>query len=183
MGYKSMQWIAELISQLFCWVPRFQIIRPDENGVRITCGRKYKLLSPGLYLFWPLIQEIDILNIMPQVIDLRAQSVYTKSGINLCFGGGIMYRVDDAVKACLKVQDFDKSLYTLALGIVADYINQHDCNECSISTIREAVLKGIRENAAGWGLKVMRLYVTDFGTVKNIRILGNETVITDIGDE
>lgn len=97
-----------------------------------------------------------------------------------------MYRVDDPVKAILKVQDFDKSLYTLALGIVSDYINQHDSNDCTVKGIREAILKGVREDAGGWGLKIMRMYVTDFGTTRNLRVLTNTPigiVVEDMGDE
>jgi len=112
--------------------------------------------------------------------------VFTKDGRDLCFGGGIMYRVADPVKAILKVQDYDKSLYTLALGIVANYINHNDYDNCAVSGIREAILEGVRKDAEGWGLKIMRMYVTDFGTTRNLRVLTNipiTTVIDDVGDE
>ena len=181
-----MNWLIELTDRLFWFVPRIRLIRPDESGVRITCGHKYQLTPPGWYFVWPVLQEMEIINVMPQVIDIRSQSVLTKDGRDLCFGGGIMYRVSDPVKAILEVQDFDKSLYTLALGIVADYINQNDYNDCTVSGTREAILKGVREAAAGFGLKIMRMYVTDFGTTRNIRVLTNmpiTTVIDNMGDE
>ena len=97
-----------------------------------------------------------------------------------------MYRVSDSVKAILKVQDYDKSLYTVALGIVADYINQHDYNDCTVKGIKEAILEGVRKDAEGWGLKIMRMYVTDFGTTRNLRVLMNNTpsmpIIGDLDD-
>jgi len=178
-----MQWLIQLIDKLFCWIPRIWLVSPDENGVRITLGSRYSPTPPGWYVYFPLLQECIKITVTPQVVDLRAQSVFTADHQDLCFGGGIMYRVDDSVKAILKVQDYDKSLYTLALGIVADYINKHDFKDCNVSGIQEAILKGVRDAAAGWGLKIMRMYTTDFGTTRNIRILVDKTnnIVTPIG--
>lgn len=178
-----MQWLVQLIDKLFCWIPRIWLVNPDENGVRITLGKRFRSTPPGWYIWFPLLQECIKITVTPQVIDLRAQSVFTADYRDLCFGGGIMYRVDDSVKAILKVQDYDKSLYTLALGIVADYINKHEFKDCNVSGIQEAILKGVRDAATGWGLKIMRMYVTDFGTTKNLRVLTNIPIIPVEGEE
>jgi len=178
-----MEWLQQIVNRLTCWIPRIWLVNPDESGLRITLGKKFKLTPSGWYVFWPLIQEMVKITTTPQVVDLRAQSVFTKDHKDLCCGGGIMYRIDDPMKAILMVQDFDKSLYTLALGIVADYINQRNFNDCNTAEIREAVLKGVRGDAAGWGLKIMRMYVTDFGVTRNIRILGNMPVVRNVSHE
>lgn len=181
-----MEWLNQLITKIFCWIPRIWIVNPDESGIRITLGSRYCSTPPGWYVYWPLIQGVEKITVTPQVIDLRAQSVFTGDGRDLCFGGGIMYRVDDSVKAILEVQDYDKSLYTLALGIVTEYINQHEFKDCAISGIKKAILKGIREDAAGWGLKIMRMYITDFGTTRNLRVLTNQPIgmaVDELGDE
>lgn len=178
-----MNWLNELITKIFCWIPRIWLVNPDEGGVRITLGNRYCSTPPGWYAFWPLIQDCTSITVTPQVVDLRAQSVFTRDHVDLCFGGGIMYRVNDSVKAILKVQDYDKSLYTVALGIVADYINQHDYNDCTVKGIKEAILEGIRKDAEGWGLKIIRMYVTDFGTTRNLRVLTNVSIGTIIEGE
>lgn len=171
-----MEWFTQLLDRIFCWIPRIWLINPDEGGIQITLGSRYRSTPPGWYVYWPLIQGVEKITVTPQIIDLRAQSVFTGDHVDLCFGGGIMYRVDDSAKAILNVQDYDKSLYTLALGIVTEYINEHNYNDCTVSGIKKAILKGIREDAAGWGLKIMRMYVTDFGTTRNLRVLTNESV-------
>ncbi len=178
-----MEWILQLIDKLFCFIPRIWLVNPDEGGVRITLGSRYHPTPPGWYLYLPLIQDCFNITVTPQVVDLRAQSVFTKDRHDLCIGGGIMYRVDDAVKAMLKVQDYDKSLYTLALGIIANHMNEHDLADCTIAGIREAVLKGVRDDAAGWGLKIMRVYITDFGTTRNLRVLTDRPVGTVLDED
>jgi len=72
----------------------------------------------------------------------------------------IMYRIKDASNALLKVQDYDRSLQTLSLGIVSQHINQHD-SPLDVETIVLTVQKGIKEHARGWGLEIMRVYMTD----------------------
>jgi hypothetical protein len=46
-----------------------------------------------------------------------------------------------------------------------------DINE--FDALRDCILTGIREEAAGMGLKIMKVYITDIGTNKNIRMMGS----------
>jgi len=124
---------------------------------------------------------MTIIPITPQVVDLRAQSVLTKDGVDMCFGGAIMYRIREAQNAILKVQDYDRSLQTLALGIISRYVgNVESLKELEILSIETAVLDGIKKDARGWGLEIMRVYITDLGRAKNIRLLTDQP-ITGVG--
>lgn len=180
-----MNWLTQLLDRLLCFIPRIWLIPPDEGGIRVTLGNRVKPTSPGWYIYWPLIQEMIKITVTPQVVDLRAQSVMTRDGKDMCFGGAIMYRIRDARNAILKVQDYDKSLQVLALGIISRHISQVDPTLLIVKTIEEIILKGIKEHARGWGIEIMRVYVTDFGTAKNIRILSDQSmnIIAGVDDE
>jgi len=124
------------------------------------------------------------ITVTPQVIDLRAQSVLTKDSRDMCFGGAIMYRIREAQNAILKVQDYDKSLQTLALGIISRYIGKIKLDEqLDILQIETAILDGIKKDARGWGLEIMRVYLTDLGMTKNIRILTDRPISIIAGVE
>ena len=141
----------------------------------MTLGNRVGATPPGWYIYWPLIQEMTKISVTPQVVDLRAQSVLTGDNVDMCCGGGIMYRISNSVNAILKVQDYDKSLQTLALGIISRYIGEvKSFKELKIPQIEAAVLDGIKKDARGWGLEIMRVYVTDLGTTKNIRMLTDQ---------
>jgi regulator of protease activity HflC (stomatin/prohibitin superfamily) len=175
-----MEWLSELLRSLRDWFPRKCFISPDEGGVRITLGKVVRLLEPGWYLYWPPLQECRVIKIAPQIVDLRAQSSLTRDRVNLAISGGVKYRVSDCRKALLNVLDYDKTIQTLALGIIAEYINLRDFSELGdLIKIREAILAGIKEEARGMGLYIMRIYITDIGTAKNIRILGSSNYIYD----
>ena len=178
-----MNWFQQLLNRFLCWIPRLWYIEPDEGGVRITFGKYHKTLGPGWYIHWPLIHIFRTIEITPQVKDIRIQSVRTKDGQDMCVGSAVMYRISDAGKAVLKVQDYDSSLQALVLGIISEYINGKTLEECNdITAIRGTVLKGIKDDTQGWGLKIMRVYVTDLGITSNMRILMDSSIIT-IGSE
>ncbi len=180
-----MEWLADLLKNLRDWLPRKYFINPDEGGVRITLGNHVKTLYPGWYYFWPVIQECKGINVAPQVVDLRPQSSLTKDLQDLAISGGIKYRVSDARKALLEAQDYDKSIQTVALGSICEFISKLSFEDVTdLSEIRDIILAGVREEAAGMGLKIMKVYITDIGRTKNIRIMGEgRTIIEEKEDE
>lgn len=169
-----MHWLIELINQLFCWVPRIWLVEPDEAGIRTTLGKYVRSTPPGWYIHWPIIQMCTKVTVTPQVVDLRGQSVLTQTARDIIIGGAIQYRISDAQKAILCVQDFDISLRALALGIIGDYASKKTITECNDRTaLAKEILEGVREAASGWGLKIIKVYITDLGTTQNIRIIGS----------
>lgn len=173
-----MDFLNRIYETLRKFIPRIELIQPDEAGVRITLGTRIKVLPPGWYFLWPVIQEIFWATITTQVKDLRPQSVYTKSSQNLTVSGIIKYKVTDIQKAMLEVQDFDSSLQALSLGVLNTILSTtEDVEDLPPDEIADQVLQKIREEASGWGLKIQKVYISDFGQVRNIRLL------TDRGGE
>ena len=182
-----MTWLTQLLDRVLSIFPRLMIIAPDETGVRYTPGIVKGIhvtsLVPGWWAYWPLIQDIETIRCKTQVVDLRPQSITTKDDQELIISGAIKYRVISAQKALLEVYDYDKNIQTLALGVIAKFANQKDYNECkSIKDLEAELLRGVREAAAGFGLKIMQVYITDLCKAKSFRILG-ETQIVPIQEE
>ena len=102
-GIIQMEWLENILETLRNIFPRTFTIFPDEAGVRITFGTRVKSLGPGWYVFWPPIQHVEKLSVMPQAVDLRPQSVHTSDGVDMVISGAILYRISDAKKAILNV--------------------------------------------------------------------------------
>jgi len=169
-------WLKDIIDRLLSIFPRIWICSPAEAGVLITLGKYVSTKEAGWYVFWPLIQRIIWVEVKTQVVDLRIQSVRAKCGNSVAVSGAIQYRVVDVKRAILDVQDVDKSLSTLALGIILEFVKRRSLEECmSIEELKGEILKGIREAAAGWGLKIEKVYITDLDKARNIRLLTNKT--------
>lgn len=173
-----MQWLDKLLEKLLNFIPRLKLIDPDENGLRITFGHRQSVCGPGWYIVWLIVQRFYTLTVTPQVVDVRPQSLLTKDGRNMVVGVGIRYRVKNVEQAILAVNDYERSIQVLTLGLLAEYIGCRDYNDCrDITVLNEYVMKRVREEARGWGLEIQRVYVTDFGVATNIRLLNDRGVI------
>lgn len=173
-----MSWILQLIELLFCWVPRLYFVNPDESGVRITLGSRVGLTPPGWYVCWPLIHQFIKVNVATQGLTLAAQSVTTADEVDLAVCGAFLYRITDAKKAIFETDDFDQSLEAVAGGVLEQFVSAHTYEELKDrEAIKVEIRKGLREAASGWGIKLIRVYLPDFGRVKNIRVLGSKSIV------
>ena len=180
-----MEWLADLLKNLRDFLPRKYFLSPDEGGIRLTLGNRVKTLMPGWYYYWPVLQKCIGIKVTPQLVDLRPQSALTNDLKDIVISGGIMYRVSDCRKALLEVHDYDENIQTVALGIICEFISCHSFQDLiDLSDLRDTILSGVRVEAAGMGLKIMKVYITDIGRTKNIRIMGEgRTIIEEKEDE
>ena len=153
------------------------MVEPDELGVRFTPklrgGLNIRQLSPGLWMWWPLIQRTIRVKVKTQVEDLRSQSLWTLDRHEVIISGAIRYRVRDAIKALCEVYDYDSNIQAIGLGIIQQYAMEHTLDDLDTRQIEAQALKGIREASKGWGLTIERVYITDIGRTRNIRLLTN----------
>ena len=169
-----MDWLRVLIDRLTCFLPRVWICPPQEEGVYLTFGKYAKPVKAGWYLWIPLIHKIYAMNVKTQVVDLRIQSVRSACGTSLAISGAIQYRITNIQRATLDVQNVDISLTTMALGIISDFVQSKRLEDMKdTSNLKREILEGIRESAQGWGLKIEKIYITDFDKARNIRLLTN----------
>lgn len=172
-----MDWLQALIERLTCFIPRPTIMTVYEAGLRFTYGKYIKTVTNGWFWYVPLFQRIQWMDIQTQVIDLRSQSIRTSDGQSVIASGAIQYSVKDVKKAILNVQNVDTALEKLALGIILEFINSKTLADChDIEALKREILRGIKEAAQGWGLKIERVYITDLDKTLNLRLLTNGTI-------
>ena len=172
-----MDWLQALIERLTCFIPRPTIMTVYEAGLRFTFGKYIKDITNGWFWWIPLFQRIQWMDIQTQVIDLRSQSVRTSDGQSVIVSGAIQYSVKDVRKAILNVQNVDTALEKLALGIILEFVKSKTVDEChDIEALKKEILRGIKEAAQGWGLKIERVFITDLDKTINIRLLTNGTI-------
>jgi len=179
----NIEWLTRLLDRLLSIFPRIVVVKPDELGVRCTpkiqSGVRVSELKPGWYIWVPLIQRVERIKCKTQIVDLRNQSVWTSDRQEMTISGAIRYRVRSALKTLWEVYDYDQNIQTAALGIIQQYIREHELQDLNTQQIEQEVLKGVREASAGWGLYIEKVYITDIGRTWNIRLLMNESILGD----
>lgn len=173
-----MDFLNKIFDKLLSLLPVVFNVAPYEAGVRITCGKHYKAKGAGLYIIWPLCQRFVWMEIQSQITDLRNQSLRTLDGYEIVISGAVQYYISDIEKAIINIQDVDKAVETLSLGIIVDFISKKNLKECQdIEALKVEILKGLRDAARGWGLKIEKIYITDLGKSRNLRLLTNKGTI------
>jgi len=173
-----LNYFVELFEYILNFFPRIHVIYPNERGVRIRFGKYVKVLEPGWRIYWPLITDIQKLEVVVQIIDLPVQSLLTKDGKLLAISGAIEYIIVDVEKALLNVQDFDKSLPTLGMGLISEYVDDCTLSQCrDWDKLKKPILRMLRTRAKDWGIQVTRLYKTDLVPHKVYRMMSKASII------
>jgi regulator of protease activity HflC (stomatin/prohibitin superfamily) len=174
-----MQWLERLFDKILALFPMAVMVEPTERAARITWGKRYKIIGPGLYLIWPLIQRTIRMDVVTQVVDLPPQTAKTQDGHDIVVSGSIRYHIADVEKALFAVVDVDKALSTLALGVILEYVQTKTLLDCGdIEGVKRELRKGVAEAASGWGLKIENVMLTDLGCVHNLRLFGDNLRLT-----
>jgi len=118
-----MEWLKVIFDRLLSIFPRILILTSYEAAIRVTFGKYCKSKQTGWYIYWPLIQRVIWLEIQTQVVDLRTQSIRTKDNKDIIISGAIQYSIKDIKKAIENVQDIDKAIETISLGIVFNFVH------------------------------------------------------------
>ena len=142
-------------------------------------------MEPGNW-YWivPLFMEHLIVPVKPDVKDIRIQSSWTSDGRDVAIGVSIKYYVSNPMKAILEVTDYDESIQNIALGVVSDYVEKHTEEELrqSRSVLKEEILKALRDESSGWGLRIQSVKITDVGRTQNFRILMDDRIGFKVGE-
>lgn len=179
-----MNWLIQLFEYLTCWIPRLYFVNPDEGGVRITLGNRVKDTPSGWYIYWPLIHTFIKVNVATQGVRFSIQSTITKDDVDIAIRGALLYKIGNARKAIFETDDFDQTLAAVAGGVIEEHVANHTYEELKDrQVLRDKVKKGLRDEASGWGIRLLKVYIPDVGRVKNIRVLSdgvdNSQIIPD----
>jgi len=132
-------------------------------------------MKPGEW-YWiiPWFSEYATIKTKTQPKDIRAQSVWTKDGIDVTVGTAVIYSIRNPLKALLNVLDSDDSIQTIVLSVVNNFIQKYTLDELKsekIKALENEILQVVKEESQGWGLNIQSVTITDIGKAINYRLL------------
>lgn len=153
--------------------PRLWTVKAWEGGIIMRCGKLKRVVGPGLYFLWPIVDIERSTIVQTQTVDVRVQSAITKDQKNITISCAITYKVQNVEKALLKVYDYEVAIAIEALGVLLHYFSKRTFDACfEVDEIVGELQKGLAEQAArSWGLKLERIQLTDLADAKVIRLI------------
>jgi regulator of protease activity HflC (stomatin/prohibitin superfamily) len=133
-----------------------RILREYERAVIFTLGRFTGVKGPGLILIVPYIQQMVRVDLRVAVLDVPSQDVISRDNVSVKVNAVIYYRVVEADKAVIQVQNYHQATSELAQTTLRSVLGKHELDE--LLSERDKMNNDIQEildqQTGAWGIKV-----------------------------
>src|SRR3990167_7105609 len=134
-----------------------------QRGVKFMLGKYITTAEPGWRLIIPIIQSLIKIDMRTKAVDVPLQEAITKDNISAKINAVIYYKVVDAAKAVLEVENFWFAVSQLAQTTMRNVIGQMELDDLLAN--REVAADKIRtivDSATDqWGIKVESVELKD----------------------
>jgi len=136
----TMAALVVIIIIAFLGLSGIRIAQEYQRGVVFRLGRYKGLRGPGMYWIMPLgIERSVTIDIRTRTVSAEQQETITRDSVTIKVNGVLWYRIVDAAKSVISVDDAPAAVYQLAL----------------------TGLRNIIGSATRWGLEVERFEMKD----------------------
>lgn len=139
-----------------------KILKEYERAVIFTLGRVgKKAAGPGLILLIPAVQVMRKIDMRTLVHDVPPQDVISRDNVSVKVNAVIYYRVVDAVRAVVQVENYMAATSQLAQTTLRSVLGKHDLDE--MLQERDKLNKDIQSildtQTEAWGIKVSNVEI------------------------
>ena len=166
-----------LFTVLFLIIISIKQITQYERGLRFTFGRYSGLMNPGWRLVWPIIQFYKKVDLRVKAVDVPNQEAITKDNISVSVNAVIYYKIREADKSILEVENFFYAISQLAQTTMRNAVGQVDLDE--LLSARDRVSENIRaiidKASDPWGIEVINVELKDITLPEEMkRVIGKQ---------
>lgn len=138
-----------------------RILKEYERGVLFTLGRYTKVVGPGIVLVIPIVQQVSTVQLRTVVVDVPSQDVISRDNVSVKVNAVIYYRIVDADKAILNVENYSAATSQLAQTTLRSVLGKHELDEMLAE--RDKLNHDIQEildaQTDAWGIKVSNVEI------------------------
>lgn len=133
-----------------------RILREYERGVIFRLGRLIPTKGPGLIILIPIVDRIVRVSLRVVAMEVPSQDVITRDNVSIKVSAVIYFRVIEAAKAVVEVENYLFATSQLAQTTLRSMLGQSELDE--LLSEREKINKRLQEtidtHTAPWGIKV-----------------------------
>ena len=152
-------------------------INQYQRGVKFTIGKYSGIMEPGWRLVIPVFQSYQKVDMRIKAVDVPDQEAITKDNISVKVNAVIYYKVKDANKAIIEVENFFYAVSQLAQTTMRNVVGEVNLDELlsNRDTIAEKI-RGIVDQATdAWGIEVQSVELKDVNLPEEMkRVIGKQ---------
>lgn len=134
-----------------------------ERGVKFTLGKFTSIMEPGWRLVFPIIQTSQKVDVRVKAVDVPDQNAITRDNVVVKVNAVIYYKVSDARKAIIEVENFRYAISQYAQTTMRNIVGEVTLDELlsSRDKIAERIKEIVDKETDAWGLKVQNVELKD----------------------
>jgi regulator of protease activity HflC (stomatin/prohibitin superfamily) len=145
-----------IIIALFILANAIRILREYERGIIFRLGRLMGTKGPGLILLIPIVDRMVKVSLRVVTMDVPSQDVITRDNVTVKVNAVIYFRVIDASKAIVEVEDFLYATSMISQTTLRSVLGQVELDDLlsNREKINQQLQKIIDDQTEPWGIKV-----------------------------
>jgi len=138
-------------------------INEYERGIKFSFGKFAEIMQPGWRIVWPIFQSYKKVDIRTKAVDVPEQEAITKDNVSIRINAVIYYKIFDASKAVLAVENYYYAVGQLAQTTMRNIVGSVSLDELLIERekISAEICRIIDEATDPWGVKVENVELKD----------------------
>ncbi len=148
---------------LIVW-PAVKIVQQWELGVVLHFGRLIGIRKPGFNIILPWIDRMIKVDLRVETLVLEPQEVITRDNVTVHVDAVVYFKVIDAEKAVIEVQNYVKATTQMSLTTLRSVLGQSELDE--LLAHRDRINERLRDiidehTEEPWGVQVVTVEVKD----------------------
>ena len=142
-----------------------------ERGIKFCLGKYKKILEPGWRIVLPIFESYKKVDIRTKAVDVPKQETITKDNVSIEINAVIYYKVFDASKAILEVENFYYAVSQLAQTTMRNIVGSVSLDEllCEREKVSTEICKVIDAATDELGIKVSNVELKDIALPEEMK--------------
>lgn len=138
-------------------------INQFERGVKFQFGKFKTIIEPGWRLVVPLVQSMTKVDIRTKAVDMPLQDAITKDNVSAKINAVIYYKIIDASKAILEVENYWNAVSQLAQTTIRNVIGSFELDEllANRDAAADHIQKTVDATSESWGVQIIGVELKD----------------------
>lgn len=140
-----------------------RLVTEYQRGVVFTLGKYTGMLGPGLHVVIPFVQIVRIVDVRTKAVDVPKQETITRDNVSCKMNAVIYYKVRDAAKSIIEVEDVFWAVSQLAQTTMRRIAGEATLDELlsNREKIAKEILASIDPTTDPWGIDVEAVELKD----------------------
>ncbi len=138
-----------------------KVLREYERGVIFRLGRSIGAKGPGLILLIPIVDKMVRVQLRTVAMEVPSQDVITQDNVTVKVNAVIYFRVLDATRAVLEVENYLYATSQIAQTTLRSTLGESDLDELlsKREKLNQQLQRVIDRHTEPWGIKVSTVEV------------------------